>query len=147
MEFKTAAQKEAYERIAGYLKELFGETARANATAPSFGIASGSAYVQVGVYARGDADVFVNTWAWVVQGAERTPELMAYLLNENVNIYYGAFGMDEAGDIIFRHGIKGTTCDKEELRASIAAVVFTSDQEDDKIIARWGGRRATDPTK
>jgi hypothetical protein len=54
--------------------------------------------------------------------------------------------MDDAGDILFKHAIKGT-CDKEQLKNSINVVLYTADEEDDKIVARWGGRRASDPAK
>jgi adenylate cyclase len=145
MDFANDAHKACYDRVADLMKELFGEFARPSATGPTFGITSGSAYVQVGVYPRGTGDVYVHVWAWVVMGPERTPELMAHLLNLNTKMRYCAFGMDEVGDILLSHTIKGSSCDKEALRTSINAVLFTADEEDDKIVARWGGRRASDP--
>jgi hypothetical protein len=146
MQFESPVQQQCYERIAGYLKELYGEFAKPETERPMWGIASGSTLVQIGVWSYRDGqDAYVNVWSWLVMGAERTPELMAYLLNRNRDLRFGAFGMNDTGDIVFKHSIRATSCDKEELRNTISAVMFTSDDEDEKIIARWGGRRWVDP--
>lgn len=71
-------------------------------------------------------------------------ELMKFLLRENDRMRFGAYGLDEDEDIFFEHTIVGSTCDKEELKASVVAVVMTADDADDKIIAKWGGQRAVD---
>ena len=147
MEFASEIHNSCYERVAGYMKDLFGEFARPNDKTPTFGISSGSVYVQVGIYPRGNEDAYVNVWAWIVMGPERTPELMAYLLKLNTTLRYGSFGMDDAGDILFKHSVRAIGCDKDQLRNSINAVMYTADEEDDKIVARWGGRRASDPAK
>lgn len=55
---------------------------------------------------------------------------------------FGEFGLDPEKDIFFEHTIVGSTCDKEELRASIMASVMNSDDYDDKIEAKWGGQTA-----
>jgi len=55
-----------------------------------------------------------------------------------------ASGIDENGDIVFEHTIVGSTCDKKELESSVAAVLEVSDDYDDKIVERWGGKRALD---
>jgi hypothetical protein len=66
------------------------------------------------------------------------------LLMENGTLRFGAFGIDSEKDIFFEHTIVGSTCDKEELRASVMAVVTNSDDYDDKIVAKWGGQTARD---
>jgi hypothetical protein len=53
--------------------------------------------------------------------------------------------LDKSGDVTFEHNIVGSTCDKNELKASIMAVVGTADRYDDQIVSRWGGKRASDP--
>lgn len=75
-----------------------------------------------------------------------TPDLMRYLLRENLDIVFGAFGVDDDGDIAFEHTIPAATIDKEELRASVMAVVFIADRYDEEITSGWGGLRATDRT-
>ncbi len=57
---------------------------------------------------------------------------------------FGAFGVDQDNDIFFEHTIVGSSCDKDELKASILAVVYTADQYDEQITQKWGGQRAVD---
>jgi hypothetical protein len=85
--------------------------------------------------------------AYVVTDVEITPELMHFLLRENNIMRYGAFGLDKDDDIFFEHSIVGSTLDKEELMASVMAVLQTADKYDDQIRQRWGGRRALDRIK
>jgi hypothetical protein len=92
----------------------------------------------------GDDDATVQTWSYLVTGAELTPDLMRYLLEKNEQLRFGAFGMDSDGDILFSHTIVGSSCEKTSLKASVMAVVMISDKYDDEIVARWGGQRALD---
>lgn len=144
MEFRSTAQKACYEKIVPWMKELFGEFVMLRNDAPAMAIVIGSAIAQVGVIPWGNDDATINTRAYVVTGAEATPELMHYLLRETDNMRFGAFGLDSDDDVFFEHAIVGSTCDKPELKASVMAVVVTADQYDDKIVARWGGQRALD---
>jgi len=142
IEFKHDAHKACYEKVAGLLREIFGEFMRARDDAPVFLLKIGSAVAQALVLSWGDDDAVVNTRAYVVCGAERTPELLEYLLHENSTMRFGAFGLDPDGDIIFELAIVASTCDKEEVKSSLLAVVNTADGYDDKIVERWGGRKA-----
>ncbi|HOD05119.1 MAG TPA: YbjN domain-containing protein, partial [Anaerolineaceae bacterium] len=89
-------------------------------------------------------DATITTRAYVVTGVELTPDLMHFLLRENDRMRFGAFGVDQDNDIFFEHTIVGSTCDMEELKSSVLAVVYTADQYDDQIIQKWGGQRAVD---
>jgi hypothetical protein len=144
VEFRSAAQKACYEKIVPWMKELFGEFVMLRNDAPAMAVVIGSAIAQVGVIPWGNDDATINTRAYVVTGAEATPELMHYLLRETDNMRFGGFGLDSDDDVFFEHAIVGSTCDKPELKASVMAVVVTADQYDDKIVARWGGQRALD---
>ena len=144
MEFKTNAQKACYEKLATWMKELFGEFAMPHPEAPFFGVTVGSALAQTGVYPMGPEDASIATRAYVVTDIETTPELTKYLLLKNNDMRFGGFGMDGDGDIFFQHSIVGSSCDKNELRASVMAVLMTADQLDDEIVSRWGGKRALD---
>jgi len=92
----------------------------------------------------GDNETVINCRAYVVNGAERTPEMLEYLLRENYDMRFGAFGLDKEGAITFEQNIVGSTCDKNELKASVMAVLGTADKYDDEIVARWGGKRSSD---
>ncbi len=144
MEFKTPTQKTTYEKIVPWMKELFGTFAQVRADVPVMGVMVGSALAQVSVFPWGDHDATITVRAYVVTGAELTPDLAHYLLRKNADMRFGAFGVDDDGDILFEHTIVGSTCDKEELRSSVMAVALTADQFDDEIVARWGGQRALD---
>lgn len=144
MEFRTPAQQACYEKIAPWAKELFGEFAQAREDVPAIAVAVGSAAAQIWVLPWGDDDATISARAYVVSGAELTPELLHYLLRQNADMRFGAFGVDSDGDILFEHTIVGSTCDKEELKASVMAVLMVADKYDDEIVSRWGGQRALD---
>jgi hypothetical protein len=144
MEFQTEAQKTCYEKISPWLREIFGEMVLMREDAPGFAIPVGSAFGEIIVFPWGDDDSTICTRAYVVAGAEITPELTRYLLARNIELRFGAFGVDEDDDIVFEHSIVGSTCDKNELKASVLAVVMTADRFDDEIVARWGGQRRLD---
>lgn len=71
-------------------------------------------------------------------------DLQSHLLRENAEMRFGAFSVNDAGDILFEHTIVGSTCDPNELEASVHAVLAAADNYDDQIVQRWGGERALD---
>lgn len=139
MNFETQQQKQIYEKIAPWMKELFGIFARPRSDAPYFGLAIGSAYVNIGVLPWGEEDAVIKSRVYVVRKITLTLELMHFLLRENDMMRFGAFGVDGEGDIFFEHTIQGSTCTIEELKNSVLAVGYTADQYDEKIVERWGG--------
>lgn len=144
MEFKTDAQKAAYERILAMTRELFGELVQLREDQPGFGVSYGSAWVQTWVSAWGDDDASVTTRSWIVTGAELTQELCHDLLRRNDDVRFGAFGVDSDGDVFFEHTIVASTVTKDQLKASVMSVLRTADQADDEIVGRFGGIRMTD---
>jgi hypothetical protein len=144
IELKTSAQRSCYEKVAKWLQEIFGEMGFPDPESPRFLIPGGSAVTNVFVGPWGDDDATVCVRAYVVMGAELTSDLMYFLLNENADMLFGAFGLDKDGDIFFDHTIVGGHLDKETLKASVKAVMQIADEYDDQIVARWGGKRARD---
>lgn len=144
MEFETQAQKECYDRVLPWVTQLFGGAVLRKADVPVLGVMHGSAFAQIGVFPWSEDDAIITTRAYVVTGADLTPELMRFLLIENAGMRFGAFGIDDDGDIIFEHSIVGSTCDQKELEASVIHVARTADEYDDRIVKRWGGERALD---
>ena len=147
MEFASQSQQACYEKIRPWVKDLFGEFARLRDDKPCFGIFMGSAFTEIAVFPWGEDDATICTRSYLVSGADITPELTRWLLGENANMRFGAFGIDTDNDILFEHTIVGATCDKEELKASVMAVLWTADKYDDEIVAKWGGQRAADRFK
>lgn len=144
VEFQNDAQKAVYEKVGQYMKELFGELAGVRDDFPAYYVVMGSAVVNAFVFPWGDKDAVINVRSHVVTGAEKTPEMLGYLLRQNFDMRFGAFSMSQDGDVVFEHTIVGSTCDKNELRASVMGVLSTADQYDDQIVSRWGGKRAQD---
>lgn len=143
MEFKTEAQKACYEKVSGYLKEMFGEAVIARENQPIFmTMPYGSAIAYIIVSEWGNDDASIGVRSYVVHGAEMAADLLHYLLRENDNMRFGAFGVDADNDIFFEHSIVGSTCDKNELKTSILAVLTTADHHDDLIRNKWGGETA-----
>jgi hypothetical protein len=140
--FQNEVQKACYDKVLRWMRELFADALRVRDSSPSIGVVKGSAFAEVHVVPWGDREAVINTRAWVVTEVSITPDLMKYLLQENYTMRFGAFGIDDRGDIVLQHTIVGSTCDREELQASVQAVVTQADRYDDLIIQRWGGARA-----
>jgi type III secretion system-like peptide-binding chaperone len=144
MIFENDAQKATYEMILPWMQEMFGEFVGKRMEIPEFGVRVGSAFAQTAIYPMGDDDSVISTRAYVVTGVDLTPDLMHFLLRENDRMTFGAFGIDQDGDIFFEHTIVGSTCDKPELKTSVSSVVLIADEYDDLIVEKWGGERAID---
>ncbi len=144
MQFETEAQQKIYDRVLPWVTDLFGGSVLRKPDAPVIGVMYGSAFAQIGVFPWGEDDAVITTRSYVVTGVDLTAELLGYLLLENSGMQFGAFGIDEEGDILFEHSIVGSTCDQRELEASVVHVARTADDYDDRIVERWGGERALD---
>lgn len=143
MEFLTIEQQSCYEKIKPWMQELFPGQLKIYSDMPVFEVSFGSTFAFVQVSPWHD-DVTITSRAYVASGATMTPELQLFLLRENDTLRFGAFGVDESGDIIFQHAIIGSTCDKKELHESVVNVVTIADRYDDQIVASWGGKRGLD---
>lgn len=146
MQFANEAQKKVYDKVAQILRDEFGKTATARDDGPSFVMRNGSAYVQVTILPINDQHTCVRAHSWVVTGVENTPELLQFLLKENLNMRFGAFGIDDVGDICFTHAILGETLESPALMYTLMGVASVADDYDDKIVGRFGGQRAVDRT-
>ena len=144
MTFANETQQVVYGRVRAFIEDLFGELAVYRDDAPAFAVAAGSAVAHVHVLPWTDEGAIVTTRAFVVSGATLNDDLMRWMLERNAEALWGAFGVDEDGEIVIDHSINGPTCDKEDLRASVLGVIFSADRYDDEIVARWGGERALD---
>lgn len=140
MDFLTVEQQGCYEKIRPWMEDLFPGQLKIYEDIPVFEVSFGSTFAFVQVSPWHD-DVTITSRAYVVSGAQMTPDLQLFLLRENDTLRFGAFGVDEAGDIIFQHAIIGSTCDKNELRESVINVVTMADRYDEQIVATWGGKR------
>lgn len=146
MQFQTEAQKKVYDKVAQILREEFGKTAQARDDGPTFVLRHGSAYVQVTVAPINEEYTTVRAHSWVVTGVENSADLLQFLLKENLNMRFGAFCVDDVGDICFTHAVLGETLEAPTLMYTLMGVASVADDYDDKIVQRFGGQRAVDRT-
>lgn len=144
MEFETVAQQTCYEKIAPWMENLCEGSVMRLDDEPVFISNFGSAVASTKVLPWGEDEALIVTRSYVVTDVEITPDLTYYLLRENDSLYFGRFALDSENDIVFEHSLIGSTCDREELRTSVLAVVEFADEYDDEIVAQWGGQRALD---
>ena len=146
IEFTNDAQRACYAKVEEYGRQLFGEMFERSTDPkrPTFYMDFGSANIFVSVKPWANDKVMVNIGSWVIQGADITEDLMDFLLRRSFEKRFGAFGLEEEDDILYYHRLAGENLDKEELKASIQAVAYASDEFDEIIKSRWGGRRFRD---
>lgn len=144
VEFANEAQRTTYDKVAGLLREEFGRQAIAYEDRPGFAIKTGSAITAVYIEPIGDHQSCVRVLSWVVTGAEQSPELHVFLLRSNLGMRFGAFGIDDGGDIMFTHALHGETVTHDALMFSVYGVAQVADDMDDEIVQRFGGQRAVD---
>jgi hypothetical protein len=147
MDFKTEAHEQAYGKVDKFLGQIFGEMVKKPSDRPVFLLQRGTALTHIIVAPWSDDDAVIVARSYVNYGADLAPDLLKFLLNENADMRFGAFGVDDDGDIFFEHTIVGSTCDKEEIKASVLAVSSTADRYDEPIRERWGGMREIDRIK
>lgn len=142
--FETDPQRATYERVATMLRDEFGKQASPHSERPVFMLRTGSAMTQVHVDRIGDQASVVRALSWVVTGAEQSPELHKFLLEANLSVRFGAFAVDQAGDIAFTHAIVGEGLTTDALMFSVVGVAQIADEYDDLIVQRFGGQRASE---
>jgi Putative bacterial sensory transduction regulator len=143
MEYAHESHRTTHEMVSAYMTQLYGESAHQDPDSGSFSVVVGSAITQVVVLPRSDHSV-VTVLSWVVTGVEPSFDLYSFLLNENYDMVYGAFSVDKDNDIAFRVTLYGDTLDKEELNWAVMSVAGIADEFDDRIVNRFGGKRASD---
>lgn len=139
-EFEHERHREAYERVAEYLDELFEDALEDQG---HFYVRYGSTVLEIAVEPYGPEEASVIIMAYCVQGVELDEELLAGLLEVNYDLPFGAFSV-VGGDIFFSHTLFGRTLQRTNLLGAIAAVAETSDRYDDLIVDKYGGERALD---
>ena len=140
---QTPVQQHTLDKISTWIQEFFSHVPCEPLDEDGVGLFMGSAWVEVTVRSWKE-DAIVKISSKVVSGANLTLELCQFLLGQNDALVFGAFALTPEGEICFRHTIVGSTCDPEELVASINAVLEVADEFDDRIVQKWGGQRALD---
>jgi hypothetical protein len=111
-------------------------------------VKQGSSYVMISVMASGQSRdrALVRVTAQVVSGVRPEPSLFRQLLILNGTLRFGSFAYVPEGEIVlFSHSLLGgATLDANEILAAVHDVALVADGYDDRIVARYGGRRMQD---
>jgi hypothetical protein len=149
--FANAAQALTYQKVADYLTaSLFKNALRVYEDIPKFDLFyQNTTLVEVEVlpweiHPWDDAELsIVRASSCVTIGSHSNAELMQYLLAENRKMRFGAFQLDESGQILFTHSILGgEDMDLLELQTCILSVAAIATTYDDMITEQFGGRKA-----
>ncbi len=141
-EQQSEQQAETLERLGGYLDELFEDPLLDSETGHYY-VGYGSTILEVSVEPYGPQETIVRITAYCVQDVEMDAELALGLLELNHELPVGAFEL-VGSDIFFSHTLFARSLNSMSVMGAIAAVATISDDYDDRIVARYGGRTALD---
>ena len=151
--FTNSVQQLTYQKVADYLgsSELFQAALREYGDRPKFDILYGSALIEIEVlpwevhpWEAGDLAT-VRATSCVTVGSTLDCELLQFLLTENRRMRFGAFHLDDAGQVVFSESVLGgEEMSLIELQTCILSVVTIADTYDDIIAKQFGGQRASD---
>ncbi len=108
----------------------------------SFTVSEGSAVISIMVRPWHVGDVAVEFTSHLVSGATITAEAMRWLLQKNVEIHFGAFGLLFDDTIVYSQTLPGGDLSSAEFEATILTVARIADHYDDEIVAMIGGSTA-----
>lgn len=144
MNFQTEAQKECYTKVADWLPQICDRVTNTVLEKPIFSLQVGSATVLVEILPFQQIESVIYIWAYVATEVKVNSELLLFLLKQNDTFRFGGFSMAEDGDIRFHVTLLGAFCQQNEFKLALTEVLETSDRYDDRIVERWGGKRAAD---
>ncbi len=138
--------KKIQQRVETYIKRLYPKSYEKHEDG-RFLIFEGSTVVQTVVRPWHAGDMVVETFAYVVQDANLSEDLLKFLLRENAVIHFGAFGLGFDGTIIFSHSLAAANLDANEFEASVKSVARIADYYDNRIVEMAGGMTAREAMK
>lgn len=110
----------------------------------NFTVQEGSAIVSVTIRPWHDQDVVIEFTSQLVSGANVTPEVMRWLLQKNVELHFGGFGLFFDNTIVYSQALPGVALTQEAFEATVRTVATIADHYDDEIVAMAGGTLARD---
>ncbi len=140
MDFEHDAHRETHEKVERYLKQLF-EDPFQDPDDGHFYVTYGSTVLEVAVDSYGPEEAIVRLVAYCVQGVEVSENLERGLLETNLDLPVGGFALIDQ-DVFLCYSLFGKTTDSRSLLDAIAAVANASDEYDDLIVAKFGGKTA-----
>jgi hypothetical protein len=148
--FANKAQQLTHQRVSEYLvSSMFRDTMRIRDDQPRFDLLYQDAtLIQVDVlpwevnpWEQEDLAT-VRAFSYITVGNANNLELIRFLMAENNKIRFGAFQIDEAGQVVFAHSILGgESMDLRELQTCILSVAAIANSYEDLIVEEFGGQR------
>ncbi|HEY9618953.1 MAG TPA: hypothetical protein V6C78_01220 [Crinalium sp.] len=145
--FVNHAQEATYQRVADYLAaSLFKNSMRSLPDSPRFCLLyQQSTLIEVDVlpwevHPWDESELaLVRAASHITVGRYQSADLTQFLLSENRKMRFGAFQLDEAGQVIFAHTILGgNDMDLLELQTCILSVAAIATTYDDIITETFG---------
>ncbi|WP_008307709.1 T3SS (YopN, CesT) and YbjN peptide-binding chaperone 1 [Leptolyngbya sp. PCC 6406] len=152
--FESPVQAVTYHKVLDYLQQssLFRESLRIYDNRPKFDILYGATLAEIEVLPWEDHPwqttelATVRATSCVTVGSSLKEDLMYFLLTENRRMRFGAFHLDEAGQVLFAESVLGgDNMDLMELQTCILSVVTIAHTYEDLIAEKFGGHRAVSP--
>lgn len=148
--FTNTTQEQTYQRVADYLKSsLFRDSIRLQADKPRFNLLyQDSTLIEVDVLPwdvnpwEETEMAIVRAFSYITVGNINNLELIRFLMAENHKMRFGAFQIDESGQVVFAHNILGgDSMDLRELQTCILSVAAIANAYEEVIIEKFGGQR------
>lgn len=145
--FTNQAQELAYQKVADYLaSSLFRNSMRAYADAPRFDLLyNSSTLIEVEVLPweihpwENSELATVRAASHITVGNTTTLDVIRFLLSENRKMRFGAFQLDEVGQVVFADSILGgENLDLLELQTCILSVAAIASRYSDIITEQFG---------
>jgi hypothetical protein len=138
--FENPVHQETFQKLKEFLGELFEEPYH-DPENDHFYVRYGSTVLEISVEPYGSEETMVVIMSYCVQDVELDEELLAGLLELNHQMACGHFSV-VGNDIFFAHSLFGRNLDPRDLLRAITAVATVADDNDDRIVARYGGQTA-----
>jgi len=126
MEFEHATHEAAYEQVAEWLRQLYGESATPWDDSPAFSLPTG---VAVAVQAMGDDGVCIDIFAFPLADRTDLPDaIFPRMLALNAEYRFGDFNVQPSGTVLFEHYLDFEGLDKEQLALMQSLVAGGSEE-------------------
>lgn len=109
-----------------------------------FTVQEGSAIVSITIRPWHDEDVVIEFTSQLVSGGNITAEVMKWLLQKNVELHFGGFGLLFDDTVVYSHTLPGINLTRESFEATIRTVATIADHYDDEVATMAGGVLARD---
>jgi hypothetical protein len=93
----------------------------------------GTISVSVEIFPWHTEDCIVKVYSYLAEGVSLSPSNAQTLLNFNVNIPFGAFGVTFEDQAVFSYSLAGANLDLNEFQAAVQMVAKTADEYDEVI--------------